>query len=76
MSTNVQLPKLGFSMNEGEVTEWLAEEGASVEKGQPLYVVESDKSATEIESPASGTLSILMPAGETYAVGTVIATIS
>ena len=43
--------------------------------GQPLFTLESEKSANEVEAPASGTLRILQPAGETYVVGTVIGTI-
>ncbi len=76
MSTEVILPKLGFSMNEGTVTEWLVADGADVKQGQMLYALESEKSVQEIEAPASGTLKILKPAGELYQVGTVIGTIS
>lgn len=72
MSTQVILPRLGFSMNEGEVAEWLAADGDMVQQGAPLYVLESDKSSTEIESPASGRLTILKPANETFEVGTVL----
>jgi pyruvate/2-oxoglutarate dehydrogenase complex dihydrolipoamide acyltransferase (E2) component len=75
MATEVLIPKLGFAMNEGEVKEWLAEDGATIKEGQPLYLLEAEKSANEIESPASGKLKILKPTGETYEVGTVIAVI-
>lgn len=76
MSTQVIFPKLGFSMDSGTIAEWLAADGDAVEQGQPLYSLESDKSVQEIEAPASGTLKILAPAGETCDVGTVIAEIS
>jgi len=72
MATEVLLPKIGFAMNEGEVKEWLAADGASVTAGQPLFLLEAEKSANEVEAPASGTLKILKPAGETYEVGTVL----
>ena len=72
MSTQVILPKLGFSMNEGTVTEWLIADGGEVAQGQPLYSLESEKSVQEIEAPASGKLKILKAAGEIYGVGTVI----
>ena len=72
MATEVLLPKIGFSMNEGEVAEWLAADGDTVSAGQPLFTLEADKSTNEVEAPASGTLRILKPAGETYTVGTVI----
>ena len=75
MATEVVLPKIGFAMSEGQVTEWLAEDGASVTEGQPLFTLEADKSANEVESPASGTLRILQPAGTIYEVGTVIGVI-
>lgn len=76
MSTDILLPKLGFSMNEGTLTEWLVADGATIQQGQPLYSLESEKSVQEIEAPASGTLKILKPAGEVYEVGTVIGEIA
>lgn len=72
MATEILLPKLGFSMNEGELAEWLAADGDAVAEGQPLFLLEADKSANEVEAPASGTLRILAVAGETYTVGTVL----
>lgn len=75
MPTEVLLPKLGFSMTEGALAEWLVSDGATVEAGTPLFTIESDKSTNEVESPASGTLRILIQPGETYPVGTVLATI-
>jgi pyruvate/2-oxoglutarate dehydrogenase complex dihydrolipoamide acyltransferase (E2) component len=72
MATEILLPKLGFAMNEGEVKEWLVEDGQPVTAGDPLFVLEADKSANEVEAPASGTLKILQPAGEVYEVGTVL----
>ncbi len=75
MSTEVLLPKIGFSMSEGQVQEWLAAEGAQVIAGDPLFTLESDKSTTEVESPASGTLRILVQPEEVCPVGTVIGVI-
>jgi len=72
MATEVLLPKLGFSMNEGTLTEWLVPDGGQAVEGQPLYALESDKSTNEVESPATGTLKILKETGETYEVGTVL----
>ncbi len=59
MSTEVLLPKIGFSMNEGVLTRWLVDDGATVTQGQPLYELESDKSLQEVEAPASGRLKIV-----------------
>jgi pyruvate/2-oxoglutarate dehydrogenase complex dihydrolipoamide acyltransferase (E2) component len=75
MTTQVLLPKIGFSMNEAQLAEWMVADGATVTEGQPLYAIESDKSVQEIESPASGKLKILAPIGETYQVGHVLAEI-
>lgn len=75
MSTEVVLPKLGFAMNEGQLAEWLAADGDTVTAGDPLYLLEADKSNNEVEAPATGTLRIQQPAGATYPVGTVLATI-
>ena len=75
MAVEVLLPKIGFSMNEGTLAEWLVEDGGQVAEGQPLYALESDKSTQEVESPAAGTLKIVAQIGETYEVGTLLATI-
>lgn len=75
MSTEVLLPKLGFSMNEGTLTEWLIPDGGKAVEGECLYLLESDKSTQEVEAPATGTLRILKDVGEIYEVGTVLAVI-
>ena len=76
MTFQVTVPKIGFSMNEGVLAEWMVEDGAQVSEGQPLYALESDKSTNEVESPASGTLKIIGEIGETYEVGALLAEIS
>ena len=73
---DILLPKLGFSVNEANLVEWMVADGASVAKGDPLYALESEKSVQEIEAPVAGVVKILMPAGEVYAVGTVIGEIA
>ena len=75
MATDVIIPKLGFSVDEMTLIEWLATDGSEISTGDVLFVVESDKSTQEIESPASGLLKIQAETGESYKVGTVIATI-
>lgn len=72
MATEIILPKLGFSMTEGQIAEWLVADGATVTEGTPLYLLEADKASNEIDAPASGTLHIESEVGETYEVGTVI----
>lgn len=75
MAFEILLPKIGFSMNEGVLAEWLVADGSAVTEGEPLYALESDKSTQEVESPASGTLRISATPGETYQVGDVLGTI-
>lgn len=75
MAYEVLLPKIGFSMNEGTLAEWLAEDGAEISEGQPLFLLEADKSTNEVDSPANGKLRIIAAVGETYEVGSVLATI-
>jgi pyruvate/2-oxoglutarate dehydrogenase complex dihydrolipoamide acyltransferase (E2) component len=68
----ILLPKLGFSMNEGTLAEWLVKDGDRIEKGQPLLSLESEKSVQEIPAPATGVVHIIVTAGETCEVGTVL----
>ncbi|MGH6744972.1 biotin-dependent enzyme [Novosphingobium sp. PhB57] len=72
MAVEILLPKIGFSMQEGQVAEWLVGDGAAVTEGEPLFSLEADKSTNEVEAPASGTLRIVAAVGETYEVGTVL----
>ena len=72
MAFEILLPKLGFSMTEGQVAEWLIDDGGDVSEGQPLYSLEADKSTNEVEAPASGKLKIVAQPGETMEVGSVL----
>jgi pyruvate/2-oxoglutarate dehydrogenase complex dihydrolipoamide acyltransferase (E2) component len=72
MATDILLPKIGFSMNEGQIAEWLVADGAHVTEGTPLFSLEADKSTNEVDAPATGTLRIIAAVGETYEVGTVL----
>ncbi len=56
MATKVLLPKLGQTMEEGTIVEWLKKEGDPVERGEVLFQVESDKAVLEVESKAKGVL--------------------
>lgn len=71
----LKIPKLGVSMQEGTIVEWCVSSGATVTLGQKIYVVESEKSSFEVESPFAGTITVLAPAGELLKVGTPIAVI-
>lgn len=75
MSVEVRIPQIGFSTQEGTLTEWLVADGARVEAGKPLYTLELDKSVQEVEAPASGTLRIRAATGDVYPVGHLVAEI-
>lgn len=69
-----RMPKLGMDMEEGVVGRWLKAEGDTVNKGEILAEIETDKASVEVESPVSGTvLKIYIPEGEAKACGTPIA---
>ena len=77
MITEVILPKLGQTMEEGTIIEWLKEEGEPVKRGDLLFTVESDKAVLEVESTARGFLrKILVPAGQPVPVLTVVGLIT
>lgn len=62
---SVNMPKLGLQMTCGMITEWYVKEGDFIQKGAPLFGVETDKLASDVESTVSGTvLKILVPEGE------------
>jgi len=63
MSTPIVIPQLGL-VEEVVVLEWLKPDGETVVEGEPLAVLETEKTQTEIEAPATGTLRIRVPAGE------------
>ena len=68
------MPKLGLTMTEGMVSEWPIAEGRRFERHAIYVVVETDKVTNEIEAPEAGRIvRILVPQGETVAVGTVLA---
>ncbi len=56
MATEVIMPKVDMVMDNGTFVEWLKQEGDQVKKGDPLFVVLTDKANIEVESPASGIL--------------------
>jgi pyruvate/2-oxoglutarate dehydrogenase complex dihydrolipoamide acyltransferase (E2) component len=69
----LRLPKIGMEMTEAVLARWLADDGAHVAKGQPLYDMETDKVTNEIDAPVAGHLRRIAVEGVTYAVGDVIA---
>jgi pyruvate dehydrogenase E2 component (dihydrolipoamide acetyltransferase) len=73
MAAEVKVPRLGQGMEVGTVVKWLKAEGDPVEKGEPLYELDTDKVTQEVEAEAAGVLlKIAVPEGE-VPVGTTIA---
>ena len=74
MSSEVKLPRLGQGMEAGTIVKWLKSEGDRVEKGEPLYELDTDKATQEVEAEASGVLLKIavssgeVPVGQTIAV--------
>jgi len=56
MATEIKLPRLGQGMESGTIVKWLKSEGEKVEKGEPLYELDTDKVTQEVEADASGVL--------------------
>jgi pyruvate/2-oxoglutarate dehydrogenase complex dihydrolipoamide acyltransferase (E2) component len=72
MPTTLTIPRLEMSMTEGTLAEWLVDDGAEVQEGQAIYVLETNKAAQDIEAPSAGKLIRKAAAGDTYDVGTEI----
>lgn len=75
MPIEITIPRLGWSMEEGVFSGWLKKDGEAVKSGEPLFTLEGEKSAQDIESTDGGTLRIPKDsptAGDTVKVGQVI----
>jgi pyruvate dehydrogenase E2 component (dihydrolipoamide acetyltransferase) len=76
VATDVTMPRLSDSMEEGTVLKWLVEEGGEVKRGEPLVEIETDKANMTYEADADGTLiEVVAQEGDTLAIGEVIARI-
>ena len=60
MAETVTMPKLGFDMAEGTLVRWVKSEGDSINKGDVLAEIETDKATVEVESSASGVVRRLL----------------
>ena len=73
----VRMPQLGMSMEEGTVVEWCIAAGEQVREGDPIAIVESEKTTAEVEAREDGVLrEIVVPEGETVAPGEPIGVIA
>ncbi len=76
MATQVVMPKLSPTMEEGQLSRWLKREGDKVSTGEPLAEIDTDKATMEAQALTTGVLrKILVQAGETVPLGAIIAII-
>ncbi len=74
MAETITMPKLGFDMQEGTLVRWVRNEGESINKGDVLAEIETDKATVEVESSASGVVrKLLADQGSVVPIGTAIA---
>ncbi|MEE8205294.1 MAG: E3 binding domain-containing protein, partial [Dehalococcoidales bacterium] len=72
MATEIKIPRVGMAVADATIIEWQFKEGDRVEERQPVVVIETEKVRTDVESPVSGFLHIMLNEGETAAAGQVI----
>src|SRR5439155_1477411 len=74
MATQVVMPKLSPTMEEGQLSRWLKKEGDKVSMGEPLAEIDTDKATMEMQSLANGVLlKILVNEGDSAPLGDPIA---
>lgn len=76
MSLDIKVPAFGESITSANVARWHKPSGSAVRKGETLVTFETDKVSSELESPADGTLTIIVPEGTEVSIGAVIASIA
>ncbi len=77
MATEIKMPRFGMTMKQGKLAKWHKQEGDTVEKGDPLFEVETEKITNTVQSVASGILfQIVIQTGETVPVGAVLAVVA
>src|ERR1044071_3313721 len=76
MATQVVMPKLSPTMEEGQISRWLKQEGDKVSMGEPLAEIDTDKATMEMQALGNGVLrKIIIQAGESAPLGQLIAVI-
>ena len=73
MPTEVIMPKVDMDMASGTISAWHVAPGEAVERGAPLFDIETDKAAMEVEAPASGILRHPLAIGTETAIGAPVA---
>jgi 2-oxoglutarate dehydrogenase E2 component (dihydrolipoamide succinyltransferase) len=74
-SVPITVPSVGESISEGIVSRWLKADGSSVQAGEPLWELETDKATNVMPAPSSGVLKIGVAEGQTVAMGATVGTI-
>ena len=72
MATRILMPKLGLTMTEGTITEWVVDAGQKVEKGSVVMLIETDKVEAEVEADADGIVQYVANVGDTLEPGEVV----
>ena len=72
MPIDVIMPKMGMGMSEGKLSRWQVKDGDSVEAGQVVLEVETDKATAEMTADVDGVISVVVAEGEVVDVGTVL----
>ena len=75
MSADILVPSPGESITQVQLVKWLVTDGERVEKDQEVVEIDSDKASFPLSAPIDGIIRLIIPEGETIAVGTVIATV-
>jgi len=76
MEIEIKIPNVGESVQEAILAQWYKKDDDTVQKDEPLFVIETDKVTLEIVAEANGVLNVLVSEGETVAIGTVVGSIA
>ena len=77
MATQVVMPKLSPTMEEGQLSRWLKKEGDQVSMGEPIAEIDTDKATMEMQALFAGVFAKgLCEAGESVVAGQLIAWIA
>ncbi|MGH9008665.1 MAG: biotin/lipoyl-containing protein [Acidimicrobiia bacterium] len=71
-TTPIVIPRLGMTMTEATLLDWVVPDGGTVQAGDVLYRIETDKVETDCEAPTAGVVRHKAEPGEVCAVGAVI----
>ena len=72
----IQVPRLGLSVEEVRIMEWVVEDGMPVQEGDLVCLIETDKATNEIEAPASGALQHKAAVDEICKIGATIGAVA